>query len=244
MEDKTGDTVDSADKKGEYNGSQDENTLPTYKTPSNVVEPDKPKQSYSTRILHSFRRREDHIHLNALGQQVIDPEKYPGVSEVVVSHDTSRLDRRLKGRHMQMIAIGGAIGTGLFIGSGSALATGGPLALIIGFGIVGIMLFCVIHALGELAVVFPIAGILLQKEIILIHFRVLLHLLHPIYRSCLGFCDGLELRNGLARGSSTRTDRCWHHRGLLELWNQRRRLHHHLPGPNRLYQFGRSSRIW
>ena len=38
------------------------------------------------------------------------------------------------------------------------MATGGPLALILGFGIVGIMLFCVIHALGELAVVFPIAG--------------------------------------------------------------------------------------
>lgn len=48
---------------------------------------------------------------------------------------------------------------GLFIGSGSALATGGPLALMIGFGLVGAMLFFVIHALGELAVTFPIEGI-------------------------------------------------------------------------------------
>ena len=68
------------------------------------------------------------------------------------------LMRALESRHMQMIAIGGSIGTGLFIGSGSALASGGPAALMIDFGIVGIMLFCVIHALGELAVLFPISG--------------------------------------------------------------------------------------
>jgi len=48
---------------------------------------------------------------------------------------------------------------GLFVGSGSSLATGGPLALLLGFGIIGIMLFFVIHALGELAVTFPIEGL-------------------------------------------------------------------------------------
>ena len=141
---------------GDVNG---DSTLPTYKIPSDVVETAKPKQSYATRIAHSFRRREDTVRLNSLGQMIVDPEKYPASVTSESSNDTSRLDRKLKGRHMQMIAIGGAIGTGLFIGSGSALATGGPLALLIGFGIVGIMLFCVIHALGELAVVFPIAGI-------------------------------------------------------------------------------------
>jgi len=59
---------------------------------------------------------------------------------------------------MQMIAIGGAIGTGLFVGSGSSLSTGGPAALLIGFGSIEVMLFCVIHALEELAVMFPVAG--------------------------------------------------------------------------------------
>lgn len=57
-----------------------------------------------------------------------------------------------------MIAIGGSIGTGLFVGSGSALATGGPASLIIAWGLIGAMLYCVVHALGELAVLFPIAG--------------------------------------------------------------------------------------
>jgi len=168
-EKRTLDTIDSVgdngknDDLGEVNG---DNSLPTYRVPGDVVETAKPKRSYTTRVAHSFRRREDTVQLNDLGQMIVDPEKYPSSVTTDTSRDTSRLDRKLKGRHMQMIAIGGAIGTGLFIGSGSSLATGGPLALLLGFGIVGIMLFCVIHALGELAVVFPIAGILLPLTLI------------------------------------------------------------------------------
>lgn len=50
------------------------------------------------------------------------------------------------------------IGTGLFVTSGSALSTGGPASLIIAYGIIGVMLFCTVHALGEMAVVFPVSG--------------------------------------------------------------------------------------
>ncbi|KAK9492658.1 amino acid permease-domain-containing protein [Lipomyces doorenjongii] len=70
----------------------------------------------------------------------------------------SPLSRCLKGRHLQMIAIGGSIGTGLFINSGKALSNGGPASLLIAFGVIGIMLYTVVHALGELAVLFPVAG--------------------------------------------------------------------------------------
>jgi amino acid permease len=161
MEDQTPrDTIDSVDKKGEKGDlyvDNGESSLPAYKTPSNVVDTEqvKPKKPILTRVGHSFRRREDNIRLNHLGQQIIDPEKEITGTE---SRDTSRLSRKLHGRHMQMIAIGGAIGTGLFIGSGSSLATGGPAGLLIGFGLVGVMLFFVVHALGELAVMFPISG--------------------------------------------------------------------------------------
>ena len=49
-------------------------------------------------------------------------------------------------------------GTGLFVGSGSALANGGPASLLLAYGIIGIMLYCTVHALGEMAVLFPVAG--------------------------------------------------------------------------------------
>ncbi|EPS44077.1 hypothetical protein H072_1931 [Dactylellina haptotyla CBS 200.50] len=68
------------------------------------------------------------------------------------------LSRKLKGRHLQMIAIGGSIGSGLFVGSGVALATGGPGALLVAYLLIGSMLYCTIHALGELSITFPVAG--------------------------------------------------------------------------------------
>ncbi|CAF2552005.1 unnamed protein product [Rotaria sp. Silwood2] len=75
-----------------------------------------------------------------------------------VEKGESGLHRKLKNRHLQMIAIGGSIGTGLFVGSGSALASGGPAALVLDFAIIGFMLFNVCMALGELAVTFPVSG--------------------------------------------------------------------------------------
>lgn len=70
----------------------------------------------------------------------------------------NQLNHTLKKRHLHMIAIGGSIGAGLFVGSGSALSRGGPGALIIDFGIIGIMIFNVVYALGELAVMYPVSG--------------------------------------------------------------------------------------
>ncbi|QEE25269.1 D-serine/D-alanine/glycine transporter [Rhodanobacter glycinis] len=59
------------------------------------------------------------------------------------------LQRSLSNRHLQLIAIGGAIGTGLFMGSGKTISLAGPSILLV-YLIIGIMLFFVMRAMGEL----------------------------------------------------------------------------------------------
>jgi amino acid transporter len=71
---------------------------------------------------------------------------------------TVQLKRRLQSRHLQMIAIGGTIGTGLFIGSGGALATAGPAGALVAYAFVGTLVYSVMQALGEMATYIPISG--------------------------------------------------------------------------------------
>ncbi|KAI9794127.1 MAG: glyceraldehyde-3-phosphate dehydrogenase 1 [Piccolia ochrophora] len=70
----------------------------------------------------------------------------------------SPLTKDLKSRHLQMIAVGAAIGAGLFINSGRLLSIAGPANLVLAFALVGTAVFATIHALGEMAVLFPISG--------------------------------------------------------------------------------------
>ncbi|GAM40607.1 Can1 homolog [Talaromyces pinophilus] len=68
------------------------------------------------------------------------------------------LKRKLKSRHLQMIAIGGTIGTGLFIGSGTAIANAGPAGALIAYLFVGSIVYSVMTSLGEMATYIPIPG--------------------------------------------------------------------------------------
>jgi yeast amino acid transporter len=68
------------------------------------------------------------------------------------------LDRKLKSRHVQFLALSGAIGTGLFVGSGQVLSLAGPLSAFISYAITGFNLYCVINSLGEMAAWLPLPG--------------------------------------------------------------------------------------
>lgn len=113
-------------------------------------------QSLGRRFVDSFKR-DQNAHATPKGMVGGDGKVFD-VEGAAQATATSPLQRHLKGRHLQMIAIGGSIGTGLFVGSGNALAIGGPASLVLSFIITGAMLYCTVHALGEMAVTFPVAG--------------------------------------------------------------------------------------
>lgn len=73
------------------------------------------------------------------------------------SHGAPTLSRNLRGRHVQLIAIGGTIGVGLFLGSARAIQSAGP-GLLLSYAAGGIVIFFIMRALGELLTYRPVAG--------------------------------------------------------------------------------------
>ncbi|EXJ77813.1 AAT family amino acid transporter, partial [Capronia epimyces CBS 606.96] len=87
------------------------------------------------------------------------------VEEAVVSQQAGRyggVKRKLKSRHIQFIALGGTIGTSLFLGIGSSLTKAGPLSLLLGFIITGLAIYGMMLSLGEMATWLPIPGAIPQ----------------------------------------------------------------------------------
>lgn len=134
-----------------YNFNLQETTLSSAAAVASGVE----QPSAWTSFKDSFRRYEGY------DPNFEDDDEYTRLTDIEkanINTSKSPLKRELKGRHLQMIAIGSSIGTGLFVGSGSALATSGPLGVIIAWVLTGSAIFCTIQAMGELAVTFPISG--------------------------------------------------------------------------------------
>jgi amino acid transporter len=81
-------------------------------------------------------------------------EKFYHAEDLQDPHEGT-LHRGLKARQMSMIALGGTIGTGLIMSSGTALVQGGPLGLCLGFLFVGLICFLTLAALGEMTAYLP-----------------------------------------------------------------------------------------
>lgn len=85
----------------------------------------------------------------------IPPATLPGPSTNSIG---GTLHRGLSVRQVQMIAIGGTIGTGLFLGTGLSLAEGGPASVLICYSIVGAIVYVALLLLGEMATQYPVPG--------------------------------------------------------------------------------------
>ncbi|BEJ11574.1 hypothetical protein CspHIS471_0200340 [Cutaneotrichosporon sp. HIS471] len=113
---------------------------------------DPSKESWATRAglnLESFKRAPGSTR-GLIAHGDIPPE--------LLAYDNPMLQQKMQPRHLQMIAVGGAIGTGLFVGSGYALSVGGPAGILLAWTIMGVMVFFIAQALGELAIVYPVSG--------------------------------------------------------------------------------------
>lgn len=104
-----------------------------------------------------------------LEADAVEPTRHHGADTSELSTDEATGDfrtidphsgvkRGLKTRHLSMMALAGIIGPGLLVGSGGALSSGGPAALLIGFGTIGILAFSIMQSLGELTTLYPSGG--------------------------------------------------------------------------------------
>ena len=74
------------------------------------------------------------------------------------STETPGLRRTLRVRHLTMIAIGGSIGTGLFVASGATVSQAGPGGALAAYILIGVMVYFLMTSLGELAAYMPVSG--------------------------------------------------------------------------------------
>ncbi|KAL0144118.1 gamma-aminobutyrate permease [Mucor lusitanicus] len=80
------------------------------------------------------------------------------LNEEEENHIQEGTHRGLDARHIQMISLGGAIGTGLFLNSGGNIAEAGPAGALIAYCVVGFMVYCIMTCLGEMATFMPVSG--------------------------------------------------------------------------------------
>ncbi|KAG6373887.1 amino acid permease-domain-containing protein [Boletus reticuloceps] len=92
------------------------------------------------------------------GQQ--GPEHKPTLRGMFSTTTSSKHEtkRAMQSRHLMMIAIGGTIGTGIFLSAGSAIALAGPASALLSYVVVGVFVYAVVITLGEMAAMFPVSG--------------------------------------------------------------------------------------
>ena len=79
-------------------------------------------------------------------------------TQELIPAEERQLHKSLKGRHINMIAIGGAIGTGVFLAMGVSISEGGPGGALLSYALVGVAVYFIMNSLGEMSTYAPGAG--------------------------------------------------------------------------------------
>ena len=69
-----------------------------------------------------------------------------------------KMERNLQARHISMIAIGGCIGTGLFMASGAVVSKVGSYGAVLTYALIGVIIYFLMASIGELATFYPVSG--------------------------------------------------------------------------------------
>ncbi|EJS43933.1 agp3p [Saccharomyces arboricola H-6] len=113
-----------------------------------------------------FDSRFESADIKKMGKEDVKPLSTLTILAVDIHEDSdaSKFDpntgvkRALKNRHISLLALGGIIGPGCLVGAGNALNKGGPLALLLGFTIIGVIAFAVMESIGEMITLYPSGG--------------------------------------------------------------------------------------
>ncbi|KAK4943366.1 hypothetical protein LTR10_017040 [Elasticomyces elasticus] len=114
-----------------------------------------------------------HVRSDAVPAAFAGPDTRPAPSNLdesdfVTVREDQDLRRGLHQRHIGLIAIAGAIGTGLFLGLGGSIQTAGPLGALLGYATVGLIVCAVQFALGEVTALLPVTGSFVRHAEVLV----------------------------------------------------------------------------
>lgn len=126
---------------------------------SDVVEhapQSRPVMATNLSTASSSGNKDTESELSKVGSHTTTTSTHPPIDDAALQQ--VRLRRALSERTIQMIALAGTIGTGLFLGSGKALATSGPLSILLSYSIVGVVVYLTMVAMGEMSTLVPASG--------------------------------------------------------------------------------------
>lgn len=125
------------------------------KTPALVAVEPSPVDSRSRGLVSGHHHPSDSGSGLEDGVNEADVDDHDG--DLVTAAELHDLKRGLNERHLGMLGIAGAIGTGLFLSLGGAIQTGGPLGALLGYAMVGGIVCSVQFALGEVTALLPVS---------------------------------------------------------------------------------------